>query len=309
MDNRKWLEKYSMDCRLKYPSSDTQKNYISNVGVFLNFFSNYREPKEVPTDKIKEWLLTTKSENTRNARLCSIKSFYEITVGMPVKLDKIPYSRKAQSLPMPLRFDEVELLFRNCDNKKHLAIITLLFNCGLRVSEVINFKPENIDSKGGVIHIVNGKGLKDRFVPMDDFTLNVLRDYYREYKPTKWMFNGQYSTPENPTQYTDRSINSFLKQIAEKAGLTKRIYSHLGRHSYATQLVENGTDLGMIQNCLGHKKLATTLIYAKISSARVSKVNSPFSNINLNKNEENNSNIVPLYGNNQLQNDNKKATF
>lgn len=307
MDNRKWLERYSIDCRLKYPSLDTQKNYISNVGVFLNFFSNYREPKEVPTDKIKEWLLSVKSENTRNARLCSIKSFYEITVGMPVKLDKIPYSRKAQSLPMPLRFEEVELLFKHCENKKHLAIITLLFNCGLRVSEVLNLMPENIDSKGGVLHIVNGKGLKDRFVGMDNFTLEVLRDYYREYRPTKWIFNGQYSTNENPTQYTDRSINTFLKQIAAKAGITKRIYSHLGRHSFATQLVENGTDLGMIQNLLGHKKQSTTLIYAKISSARVSRVKSPFSNINLNKNEENNSNIVPLYRNVELPNSDQKA--
>lgn len=281
MNVKEWLNKYTVDCKLKYPSKATRENYISSVASFLYYFEKEKEPKYISTDKIKSWLLSCKNENTRNHKLCAVKSFYLLTVGMPIKLDKIPFSRKAQSLPMPLRFEEVELLFNNCENKKHFAIIALLFNCGLRVGEVLNLKPENIDSKGNVIHIVNGKGLKDRFVPMDDFTLDVLREYFKEYRPVKWMFNGQYSTKEKPTQYTDRSINQFLKDIAKKAGITKRIYSHLGRHSYATQLVENGTDLGMIQNVLGHKKQSTTLIYAKISSARVSKVKSPFSDIKL----------------------------
>lgn len=281
MNVKEWLNKYTVDCKLKYPSKATRENYISSVTSFLYYFEKEKEPKYISTDKIKSWLLSCKNENTRNHKLCAVKSFYLLTVGMPIKLDKIPFSRKAQSLPMPLRFEEVELLFNNCENKKHFAIIALLFNCGLRVGEVLNLKPENIDSKGNVIHIVNGKGLKDRFVPMDDFTLNLLREYFKEYRPVKWMFNGQYSTKEKPTQYTDRSINQFLKDIAKKAGITKRIYSHLGRHSYATQLVENGTDLGMIQNVLGHKKQSTTLIYAKISSARVSKVKSPFSDIKL----------------------------
>ena len=244
MNTSEWINKYSIDCRLKYPSKATQENYISSVTSFIFHFKDEKEPKCISTDKIKIWLLSCKNENTRNHKLCAIKSFYQITVRMPIKLDKIPFSKKAQSLPMPLRFEEVELLFNNCENKKHFAIIALLFNCGLRVGEVLNLKPKNIDSKGNVIHIVNGKGLKDRFVPMDEFTLNVLREYFKEYRPIKWMFNGQYSTIEKPTQY-----------------------------------VENGTDSGMIQNILGHKKQSTTLIYAKISSARVSKVKSPFSNI------------------------------
>lgn len=281
MNPTNWLNRYCIDSKLKYPSVKTRENYQSSVKMFLYEFSYNETPSHVKTEDIKKWLLKFETVNTRNHKLCAIKSFYEITVGMPLKLDKIPFGKKSQSLPMPLRFDEVESLFKNCENKKHFAIIALLFNCGLRVGEVLNLKPENIDSKGNVIHIINGKGLKDRFVPMDDFTLNILREYYKEYLPVNWMFNGQYSTKECPTKYTDRSINQFLKDIAIKAGITKRIYSHLGRHSYATQLVENGIDLGMIQNVLGHKKQSTTLIYAKISSARVSRVISPFSNIKL----------------------------
>lgn len=275
MEILKWQQRYSTDCKLKYPSTATQENYISSVTSFLHFFKDEKEPKSISTDKIKQWLLSCKNENSRNHRLCAIKSFYQITVGMPVKLDKIPYSRKAQSLPMPLCLEEIKLLINNCDNKKHKAIIYLLFGCGLRVSEVLNLMPEHIDRKRGVIHIVNGKGLKDRFVPLDSCVLKTLEDYWLCFRPTKYMFNGQFSTKENPTQYTDRSINQFIKDIGLKAGLTKRLYSHLGRHSYASLLVENGTDLGIIQNILGHKRQSTTLIYAKITSATVNRIQSP----------------------------------
>lgn len=281
MDFRKWYDKYSTDCRLKYPSSATQKNYISQVGKFLKKFDDYREPKEIPTDQIKNWLLSEECVNTRNHSLCAVKSFYQITVGMPNKIDKIPYSRKAQSLPMPLSVDEVVSMFKACKNKKHKAIMSLLFGCGMRVGEVINLTPQQIDRKRMVIHIINGKGAKDRFVPLDEFVLKNLEEYFKEYHPVKWMFNGQFSTKENPTQYTDRSINQFLKDVAKEAGITKDVYSHLGRHSYATMLVEQGTDLGIIQNILGHKSQKTTLIYAKISSARIGSIKSPLSSLSI----------------------------
>lgn len=275
MDFRKWSNRYSTDCKLKYNSLATQKNYTNQVNSFLYYFREFREPKEIPTDGIKQWLLEAKSTNTRNHRLCAIKSFYEITVGMPVKLDRIPFAKKEQSLPMPLSLQEVQSLIQHCENKKHLAIISLLFGCGLRVGEVLNLEPCHIDRANGVIHIINGKGAKDRFVPMDENILNVLEEYYREFKPNKWLFNGQYSTPEKPTQYTSSSINQFLKYIAKDAGIRKRIYAHLGRHSYASLLVSGGTDLGIIQNILGHSNQKTTLIYAKISSARISQIQSP----------------------------------
>jgi site-specific recombinase XerD len=274
MDSGKWLERYSADCKLKYPSLATQKNYISGVRLFLEKFQNYDQPKSIPNHEIKEWLLSTKCSNSRNHRLCAVKSFYQITVGMPNKIDKIPYSRKAQSLPMPLSAEEVASLFKACTNKKHKAIMALLFGCGMRVSEVLNLKPQQIDRSRMVIHVINGKGAKDRFVPMEKFVLNILEGYYKEYRPVEYMFNGQFSN-----QYTQRSINQFLKDTAESAGIKKRIHSHLGRHSYATMLVESGIDLGLIQNILGHKNQKTTLIYAKISSARISQVKSPLGNL------------------------------
>jgi integrase/recombinase XerD len=281
MDFLKWKERYSTDCKLKYPSKATQDNYISNISLFLYNFKDFKEPKSILTDDIKKWLLETKSPNTRNQRLCAIKSFYRLTVNMSIKLDKIPFSRKSQSLPVPLSINEVKMLINSCENKKHLAIIYLLFGCGLRVGEVINLKPNNIHRSEKVIHIVNGKGAKDRFVPLDNCVLYVLEEYWKEYRPTLWMFNGQYSTIDTPTQYTDRSINQFLKDIAKKAGIQKRLHSHLGRHSYASQLVESGVDISLIQNILGHKRQSTTLIYTKITSSVINKVICPLSQIDI----------------------------
>jgi len=146
MDCRKWIERYSIDCRLKYSSLATQKNYISCVATFLYYFKNEREPKEIPTQSIKEWLLRF-GINTRNHKLCAIKSFYELTVGMPVKIDKIPYAKKSKSLPIVLSVDEIQKMFSVCENLKHKVILALLYSCGLRVSELINLKWQHIDRR------------------------------------------------------------------------------------------------------------------------------------------------------------------
>lgn len=271
MDIRKWHYRYSIDCRLAYPSVKTQENYKSSVWTFLSHFADEVEPKSILNEKIKLWLLNYDSINTRNHKLCAIKSFYEITVGMPLKLDRIPFSKKEQKLPQPLSESEVKALFDACDNLKHRAIMGLLFNCGMRVSEVINLKPEHIDRKRDVINIICGKGKKDRIVPLGKPLLELLEKYYRQYRPKEYMFNGQFSN-----QYTPTSINAFLKQIAAKAGLNKRLHSHLGRHSYASHLWANGTDLSKIKEILGHNSEKTTRIYTKCTAQIISGIKSPY---------------------------------
>jgi integrase/recombinase XerD len=144
MDILKWRDKYSTDCRLKYNSIQTQNNYISQVTSFLVYFKNEIEPKSIPTDKIKEWLLQAKTINTRKHRLCAVKSFYELTIGMPNKIDKIPYPKSDKKLPIVLSQDEVQRMFTACENLKHKVILALLYSCGLRVSELINLKWKNI---------------------------------------------------------------------------------------------------------------------------------------------------------------------
>lgn len=152
----------------------------------------------------------------------------------------------------------------------------MLYGCGLRIGEVLNMKITDIDSKRMVINVRQGKGLKDRQIGLSQQLLNLLRDYFKEFKPKEYLFNGQFSN-----QYTASSINQLLKYYADKAGIKKRIHAHKLRHCYATHLLESGTDMTLIQKLLGHKKIETTQIYAHISTALTSKIQSPLSQIQL----------------------------
>lgn len=279
MDCRKWIERYSTDCRLKYNSEATVNNYISCVRLFLSKFDNYREPKEVPTQEIKEWLLTVNTINTRKHRLCAVKSFYEITVGMPNKIDKIPYPKKDKKLPVVLSVSEIQKMFDVCENLKHRTILALLYSCGFRASELINLKWSNIDRSRMIINIVQGKGKKDRQVALNGQLIELLSQYYREYKTTEYVLNGQF--PDKDLRYSERSVGEVIKQLANKAGINKNVYTHLIRHCHATHLLENGTELSIIQKLLGHSNIKTTQIYTHISHNLISQIPSLLQNITL----------------------------
>jgi len=278
MDLRKWYDKYSTDCKLKYPSIKTQENYLCSVGTFLKYFEKEVEPKSIPTQSIKEWLLTFETINTRNHKLCAIKSFYEITVGMPIKLDKIPFSKKDKKLPIVLSVEEIQKMFDVCENKKHKVILALLYSCSLRVSELINLKWGHIDRSRMVINIIQAKGNKDRQVGLNNKLIELLTDYYKEFKSNEYVLNGQ----SNRVQYSERSVGEVVKQLATKAGIcNKRVYTHLMRHTSATHMVESGVDINLIQKLLGHNNVKTTNIYLHISHNLINKIHSPLENIKL----------------------------
>jgi len=280
MNPTNWLNKYRVDSKLKYPSEKTQESYQSSVGLFLEKFKSAETPSHVKTEDIKEWLCSFDTINTRNHKLCAIKSFYEITVGMPLKLDKIPFSKKDKKLPIVLSVDEIQRMFDVCDNLKHRVILGILYSCGLRVSELINLKWENIDRGRMIINIIQAKGRKDRIVPLNPKLIELLENYYREYKPIEYVLNGQF--PEKELRYSDRSVGEVIKQLAAKAKIdNKRVYTHLIRHCNATHLLEAGTDLSLIQKLLGHNNIKTTQIYTHISHNHISKIQSPLSAIKL----------------------------
>lgn len=277
MDFTRWHHKYCIDSRLHYPSIRTQENYQCSVGTFLKYFKDEIDPQHITNDKIKDWLLTFDTINTRNHKLCAIKSFYEITVGMPLKLEKIPFSKKDKKLPIVLSVDEIQRMFNVCDNKKHRVILALLYSCSLRVSELINLKWTHIDRSRMVINIIQAKGKKDRQVPLNDKLISVLADYWREYKSKEYVLNGQFGL-----QYSDRSVGEVVKQLADKAEINnKRVYTHLMRHTSATHLVESGTDINIIQRLLGHSNVKTTSIYTHISHNLISRIKSPLESISL----------------------------
>ncbi len=276
MDIRKWTDKYSTDCQLKYNSMATQDNYISQVKSFLYFFKNETEPKSISTNSIKEWLLQSKTINSRKHKLCAIKSFYELTVGMSNKIDKIPYPRPEKKLPIVLSQTEIQKMFDVCQNLKHRVILSLLYGAGLRVSELINLKWNNIDRSRMIINIIAAKGNKDRQVMLSKSLIPLLEKYYYEYHSVEYVLNGQTCL-----QYTSRSVGEVVKQLAEKAGISKRVYTHLIRHCAFTHMVEAGTDINLIQKLAGHNSVKTTNIYLHISHNLISKIQSPIQNIKL----------------------------
>lgn len=175
MEFRKWYDRYSTDCKLKYPSKKTQENYLCSVGTFLNYFKNEIEPKSISTQSIKEWLLNFNSINTRNHKLCAIKSFYELTVRMPIKLEKIPFSKKDKKLPIVLSQDEIQRMFNVCENKKHKVILALLYSCSLRVSELINLQWTHIDRSRMIINVIQAKGGKNKIFSLYLYRLFTMK--------------------------------------------------------------------------------------------------------------------------------------
>lgn len=206
--------------------------------------------------------------------------FYSICLGQKNKFKYIPYAKKSHKLPVVLSVDEVQRMFNVCENKKHKVILALLYSCSLRVSELINLKWNDIDRSRMIINIIQAKGKKDRQVALNDKLIQLLKEYYREYKPVIYVLNGQ----GDHAQYSERSVGEVIKQLASKAGINnKRVYAHLMRHTSATHMVEAGTDINLIQKLLGHSNVKTTNIYLHISHNHISKIQSPLNAISIRK--------------------------
>lgn len=265
MDIRKWINKYSIDVQMKYNSNSTIQNYTSCISKFLNHFSNYREPKEIPTAEIKNYLLEFKTLNTRKHNICAIKSFYKLSLSMPKKIDKIPYPKAEKKLPKVIDKTFLITKINEIQNIKHKAIISLAFSTGMRVSEICSLKIIDIDSQRMLIHIRNAKGNKDRIVPLSENILILLRQYFKEYKPKEFLFNGQFDL-----HYSHRSCNEIVKKY-----IGNEYHFHLLRHSSFTALLESGTDIRIIQKLAGHASSKTTEVYTHVSKNLLSSIQLP----------------------------------
>jgi integrase/recombinase XerD len=168
--------------------------------------------------------------------------------------------------------EEVKLILNAHNNIKHKAMLSLIYSCGLRCGELLKLKQEHVDSKRGVLIIKQSKGRKDRIAPLSHKVIELLRDYYKACKPQTYLFEGQ----NKGEPYDERSLQNVLKQSLEKANISKPVSLHWLRHSYATHLLENGTDLRYIQEILGHSSSKTTEIYTHVSTKNIQKIVSPF---------------------------------
>jgi site-specific recombinase XerD len=201
-----------------------------------------------------------------------IHRYFEFVLKEPIDLKDLPYPKKEYKLPEVLSKHEAELIYKQIHNVKHKAIFCLLYGCGLRRSEVLHLKPHDIDRTRMIVNVRQAKNNKDRQVMLDKKLLLLLEQYYRQYRPTEYMFNGQYGNI-----YSGSSINLFLKYYSKKARVKKKVKAHTLRHSFATHLLEDGVDISIIQKLLGHASLKTTLIYVHISNKHISGIKSPVS--------------------------------
>lgn len=275
MEILKYMTEFENELKRKFFREMSIKNYVSCLGVFLKYFDGKKkEPKAINEDDIKEYLRQFKEQNTQRSHHSAIKCFYKYVLNQPNKFRYIEYAKRNRKLPIVHSQDEIQKLISACDNIKHKAVICLMYACGLRVGEVIKLKIEDIDSSRMVINIRDAKGGKDRQVMLPQNLLTLLRNYYNEYKPKIYLFNGQFEL-----QYSERSISQFLKRYSEIAGLNKRIYPHLLRHDSFTHLCESGCDIALIQKLAGHQNIKTTNLYLHTSHTLISKIQSPLNNI------------------------------
>jgi integrase/recombinase XerD len=264
-------------------SKNTIKVYTEALRVFLYFHNN------VPTRELSiehldsfnsEYILKKKlSTSWQNQAVNAIKHYTEMAGLKRLEAKAIYRPRGEKVLPNVFSKEEVQRLLGSIENQKHLAMLVVIYACGLRRGELLGLKPADILSDRGLLHIRLGKGKKDRVVPIPQDVIAMLRDYYREYKPKVWLFEGR----EAGEQYGERSLQLVFQQAMQKAGIKKKASLHWLRHSYATHLLENGTDLRYIQEILGHKSSRTTEIYTHVSKQRIEEIRSPINDINWRK--------------------------
>lgn len=272
-----YTNQLSRSIKYKRYSRHTEESYVQQIEKFLKYFESVAtKPSEISAKQIKEYLSLFTNVASHRAALCAIKYFYKEVGHQPRKLDNIDYPRKSNKLPIVLSQEEIQRMFNACENTKHKVILSLLYSTGLRVSELLNLKWCDIDRSRMVINIIEGKGRKDRQVMLPEVIIPLLEKYYREYKSKDYVLNGQFSP-----QYSQTSVLAVVKDAAKRAGINKRVYTHLMRHCSFTHMVENGVDINLIQRLAGHNSVKTTAIYTHISHNVVSRIQSPIANIKL----------------------------
>lgn len=273
------IQKFIQWLSSKRYSPSTIKTYSEALKSFLVF---YREKavaeitnEDVVTYNNDHILKNNLSESYQNQIVNAIKLFFTTIRETKIEIAKIHRPKRAKVLPNVLSKEEVKLILNAHSNIKHKTMLSLIYSCGLRRSELIHLKITDIDSNRNIVIIRQSKGKKDRIAPLSTKILEMLRQYYSIYKPKIWLFEGQNGIE----QYSDHSLQSVLKQALVKAKISKPVTLHWLRHSYATHLLESGTDLRYIQELLGHNSSKTTEIYTHVSTKSIQQIKSPFDDL------------------------------
>ncbi|MFH1585526.1 MAG: site-specific tyrosine recombinase/integron integrase [archaeon] len=250
-------------------SKKTVKSYLYSVKKFLDYSRNRGLNENIVKDYIQKELKTKNPSSVAHS-LFAISFFFDKVLNQKINL---PRPKRHKTLPNILTIEEIRDMINSTSNIKHKLIIKLLYGCGLRVSEIIGLKKEDVNFDEKLIKVILAKGKKDRFVKIPDSISMELKNYLE-------LNEEDYLFPSNRGgKLTPSTIQVILKNSAKKSGIKKRVYPHLFRHSFATHLLEQGTDLRIIQKLLGHSDVKTTQMYTQISQASIKNIKSPLDNI------------------------------
>lgn len=269
------IETFKRYLQSKRYSPNTITTYSDALKSFLTFCKT-KAIKEITNEDViaynNDYILKNKfSSSYQNQIVNALKLYFKNIHEKNIDIDKIHRPKREKVLPNVLSKEEVFKIIDLTQNLKHKTLLALLYSAGLRISEALAMKPHDIDSERMLIHIKHAKGKKDRYTLLSEKVLTLLREYYMIYKPKEFLFEGS-----SGAQYSSRSAQTILKDAVKRAGINKRVSLHTLRHSFATHLLESGTDLRYIQDLLGHSSPKTTMIYTHVSSTSLKKIKNPF---------------------------------
>lgn len=279
LDKIEQIEQFRTYLKVKRYSDNTIKTYSEALRLFFTFY-NEKDVAIIDNQDVEnfhhEYILKNQlSSSLQNQIINAIKLYFKTIKHTQLIVEKIYRPKREKLLPNILSKEEVKKILLAHSNIKHRAMLSMIYSCGLRRSELLNLRPTDIDSKRNVVIIRQAKGRKDRIAPLSPSILVMLRDYFTAYKPRTWLFEGQQAGEK----YDERSLAEVMKQALAKAKINKPASLHWLRHSYATHLLESGTDLRYIQEILGHKSSRTTEIYTHVSTKSLQNVKSPFDDL------------------------------
>ena len=267
------------DMTIRNLSPATQQSYVYAVAKFSRYFS--KSPDQLDVEDVRAYQVHLVaggiSWSGLNQIVCALRFFYGVTLGQADVPERIAHAREPQKLPEVLSADEVVRFLEAVPSLKSRAALTTAYAAGLRVSEVVHLKLADIDSARMVIRVEQGKGRKDRYVMLSTQLLAILRTYWRLARPSSWLFPGRAADrPLEPT-----TLHAACRSAGAAAELTKRVTVHTLRHSFATHLLEGGTDIRIIQVLLGHRDLTTTARYTRVATSTLAGTPSPLDRLRL----------------------------
>ena len=278
------LKKEAIQTFIRYLNSkryspNTIKVYSDSISTFLRYFS-MKDITDISNDDLIDFnnnyiLKNNFSSSFQNQVVNAVKIYFSAIQQKKIDVELIHRPRREKVLPNVLSKEEVKAILDAHVNIKHKMMLSLIYSCGLRCGELLALHPVHIDSKRNIVLLKCAKGKKDRIVPLSPLILKMLREYYKIYKPKTYLFEGQ----NMGIPYDARSLQLILKQALQKTGITKPVTLHWLRHSYATHLLESGTDLRYIQELLGHSSSKTTEIYTHVSTKSIQQIKSPYDDL------------------------------